>query len=119
LPSLAHRSRVHDVDCWNVGYQCGEHVLGHLDAPLLVAAMAGDAGTTGGTATAVAVRQGHRRIHFCVVVFTGGVIYAFARKQRAMDNLWGEGATTLEWMLSSPPPFHQFNELTRIVETHH
>jgi cytochrome c oxidase subunit 1 len=26
-------------------------------------------------------------------------------------NPWGEGATTLEWTLSSPPPFHQFNEL--------
>jgi len=23
-------------------------------------------------------------------------------------NYWGEGATTLEWSLSSPPPFHQF-----------
>ena len=22
-------------------------------------------------------------------------------------NYWGEGATTLEWSLSSPPPFHQ------------
>ena len=26
---------------------------------------------------------------------------------------WGEGATTLEWTLPSPPPFHQFNELPR------
>jgi cytochrome c oxidase subunit 1 len=26
-------------------------------------------------------------------------------------NPWGEGATTLEWTLSSPPPHHQFNEL--------
>jgi len=28
---------------------------------------------------------------------------------------WGEGATTLEWTLSSPPPFHQFNELPQIA----
>jgi cytochrome c oxidase subunit 1 len=27
------------------------------------------------------------------------------------DNPWGEGATTLEWTLSSPPPFHTFNDL--------
>jgi cytochrome c oxidase subunit 1 len=26
-------------------------------------------------------------------------------------NPWGEGATTLEWTLPSPPPFHQYNEL--------
>jgi len=25
------------------------------------------------------------------------------------------GATTLEWTLSSPPPFHTFNELPRIA----
>ncbi len=27
------------------------------------------------------------------------------------DNYWGEGATTLEWHVSSPPPFHSFDEL--------
>jgi cytochrome c oxidase subunit 1 len=32
----------------------------------------------------------------------------------AGDNPWGEGATTLEWTLSSPPPFHQFETLPRI-----
>jgi len=26
------------------------------------------------------------------------------------ENPWGEGAKTLEWTLSSPPPFHCFNE---------
>jgi hypothetical protein len=29
---------------------------------------------------------------------------------RCGDNPWGEGATTLEWTLSSPPPFHQYND---------
>jgi heme/copper-type cytochrome/quinol oxidase subunit 1 len=31
----------------------------------------------------------------------------------APANPWGEGATTLEWTLSSPPPTHQFNDLPR------
>ncbi|HRK63946.1 MAG TPA: hypothetical protein PLN53_06080, partial [Terricaulis sp.] len=37
----------------------------------------------------------------------------------AGDNPWGEGATTLEWTLSSPPPFHQFNELPVIKPDKH
>ena len=52
-------------------------------------------------------------------VFMGGVIYAFVRKDAAAGNPWGAGATTLEWTLPSPPPFHQFSELPRIAETHH
>jgi cytochrome c oxidase subunit I len=31
--------------------------------------------------------------------------------KRVGANPWGEGATTLEWTVSSPPPFHTFNEL--------
>ena len=42
------------------------------------------------------------------------VIDAFARKVPAGDNPWGAGATTLEWTLSSPPPFHQFEVLPRV-----
>jgi cytochrome c oxidase subunit 1 len=48
-------------------------------------------------------------ILFLVVIFE-----AFARKRKVADNPWGEGATTLEWTLTSPPPFHQFNDLPRI-----
>lgn len=54
-----------------------------------------------------------------VLFFTFGVIYAFVRKEKAVANPWGEGATTLEWTLSSPPPFHQFETLPRIVDTGH
>jgi cytochrome c oxidase subunit I len=36
------------------------------------------------------------------------VYEAFKAKRPAPDNPWGPGATTLEWTLSSPPPFHQF-----------
>jgi cytochrome c oxidase subunit I len=46
-----------------------------------------------------------------VVIFLYGVFSAYARKVPAGDNPWGPGATTLEWTLSSPPPFHQFNTL--------
>ena len=49
-----------------------------------------------------------------VVIFIYGVFEAFARKRKAADNPWGEGATTLEWTLSSPPPFHQFETLPRV-----
>ncbi len=49
-----------------------------------------------------------------LVVFFIGLIYAFVRKERAANNPWGAGATTLEWTLTSPPPFHQFSVLPRI-----
>ncbi|MCX7340384.1 MAG: cytochrome c oxidase subunit I [Hyphomicrobiales bacterium] len=51
--------------------------------------------------------------------FFGAVIYAFVRKEQAADNPWGEGATTLEWTLPSPPPFHQFETLPRITAKDH
>jgi cytochrome c oxidase subunit 1 len=50
-----------------------------------------------------------------LLVFFVGVAYAFARKVRAPDNPWGAGATTLEWALSSPPPFHSFETLPRVT----
>ncbi len=43
-----------------------------------------------------------------ILVFAYTLFFA---KKTVPDNQWGEGATTLEWTLSSPPPFHQFNEL--------
>ena len=51
---------------------------------------------------------------FGVLVFIYGVIDAFVRKEQAAANPWGAGATTLEWTLSSPPPFHQFEVLPRV-----
>jgi cytochrome c oxidase subunit 1 len=49
-----------------------------------------------------------------VLIFLYGVWEAFAKKRVAGDNPWGEGATTLEWQLSSPPPYHQWEQLPRI-----
>jgi cytochrome c oxidase subunit 1 len=54
-----------------------------------------------------------------VVVFLIGLLDAFMRRKKAADNPWGEGATTLEWTLPSPPPFHQFNTLPRISDKDH
>jgi cytochrome c oxidase subunit 1 len=35
--------------------------------------------------------------------------------RRVGANYWGEGATTLEWSVSSPPPFHSYDELPIVV----
>jgi cytochrome c oxidase subunit 1 len=51
-----------------------------------------------------------------VAVFFVVLIEAFLmrNKRRVGNNYWGEGATTLEWTISSPPPYHQFSVLPRI-----
>jgi cytochrome c oxidase subunit 1 len=51
---------------------------------------------------------------FGVLIFIYGVVDAFAKKRVAEANPWGAGATTLEWTLPSPPPFHQFEVLPRV-----
>ncbi|MGJ3263188.1 MAG: cytochrome c oxidase subunit I [Salinarimonas sp.] len=54
-----------------------------------------------------------------LLVFIYGIVVAFRRKELAGANPWGEGATTLEWTLPSPVPFHQFDELPKIADTRH
>ena len=54
-----------------------------------------------------------------VVVFLYVIYEAFKMKRIAGDNPWGVGATTLEWTLSSPPPFHTFETLPRITGSDH
>jgi cytochrome c oxidase subunit I len=49
-----------------------------------------------------------------VIIFFINVFWSLAAGRRAEDNYWGEGATTLEWTLSSPPPYHQFETLPEI-----
>jgi cytochrome c oxidase subunit 1 len=46
-----------------------------------------------------------------VLIFFVNVIWSLAAGRRAEGNYWGEGATTLEWTLTSPPPYHQFETL--------
>ncbi len=54
------------------------------------------------------------------VSFTGHVIflclaaYTLWYGKRVGANYWGPGATTLEWTLSSPPPYHQFERLPQV-----
>ncbi len=54
-----------------------------------------------------------------LIVFFAVLIEAAVRRRKAEANPWGEGATTLEWTLSSPPPHHQFNDLPVIKADHH
>ena len=49
-------------------------------------------------------------------VFLINLIYAFANKKKAAQNPWGEGATTLEWTVPSPPNFHTFEELPKFED---
>ena len=51
---------------------------------------------------------------FGILIFFYCMAEAFMKKRVAGNNPWGVGATTLEWTLSSPPPFHQFETLPRI-----
>jgi cytochrome c oxidase subunit I len=45
-----------------------------------------------------------------VLVFFYVVYRTFTSKEHLPANYWGEGATTLEWHLPSPPPAHTFTE---------
>jgi cytochrome c oxidase subunit 1 len=38
-----------------------------------------------------------------------------AAGKRCPANPWGPGATTLEWTVSSPPPFHSFDALPKVT----
>ncbi|VWX59596.1 cytochrome c oxidase subunit I [Sphingorhabdus sp. 109] len=49
-----------------------------------------------------------------VLVFFVNIIWSLMAGRKAEGNYWGEGATTLEWTLTSPPPFHQFETLPQI-----
>jgi cytochrome c oxidase subunit 1 len=54
-----------------------------------------------------------------VAVFLVMLLDAMVERRKAEANPWGEGATTLEWTLPSPPPFHQFNELPVVITEEH
>src|SRR5215469_7504749 len=43
------------------------------------------------------------------------VFHTLLAGKKAAANPWGAGATTLEWTLPSPPPFHTYEELPHIA----
>ncbi len=51
---------------------------------------------------------------FGVLLFLWILYRTFTAGERVGENPWGEGATTLEWSVSSPPPFHSYDELPQI-----
>src|SRR5690348_14260695 len=53
---------------------------------------------------------------FWLIFVVFGTMFA---GRRVAANYWGEGATTLEWTVASPPPFHTFEELPHISPTAH
>jgi cytochrome c oxidase subunit 1 len=55
------------------------------------------------------------------IAFAGSILFlvvvwrTFASGRKVEANQWGNGATTLEWTVSSPPPVHAFDTLPRIA----
>jgi cytochrome c oxidase subunit I len=49
-----------------------------------------------------------------MVFFFVNIVWSLVAGRKTPENPWGEGATTLEWTLSSPPPFHQFETLPKV-----
>jgi cytochrome c oxidase subunit I len=68
---------------------------------------------------AIETEWGYTLVAIGTGVFFVNIIYALLKGKKAPDNPWGEGANTLEWTLSSPPPFHQFEPLPIIEDTEH
>ena len=62
----------------------------------------------------VVATHGYEIMAFSMGLFFLNVIWSLIAGKPAGDNPWGEGATTLEWTLSSPPPYHQFETLPKI-----
>ncbi|RKF20983.1 cytochrome c oxidase subunit I [Altericroceibacterium spongiae] len=55
--------------------------------------------------------HGYEIMGASMVIFFINIGYSLVAGKKAPANYWGEGATTLEWTLSSPPPYHQFETL--------
>jgi cytochrome c oxidase subunit 1 len=48
------------------------------------------------------------------LMFVFIVFHTLRKGEKVGDNPWGVGATTLEWKVASPPPFHTFDELPKV-----
>jgi cytochrome c oxidase subunit 1 len=47
-------------------------------------------------------------------VFLYAPLRTLTAGERVGANPWSAGATTFAWRVSSPPPFHSFEELPRV-----
>jgi cytochrome c oxidase subunit 1 len=45
-----------------------------------------------------------------VILFVLFTFYALFFGKKASANYWNDESMTLEWTLTSPPPFHQFEQ---------
>lgn len=52
---------------------------------------------------------------FATLIFLFMVVYTLRRGKPVAPNPWGEGAKTLEWTVSSPPPYHTFETLPTVT----
>lgn len=59
----------------------------------------------------IASAYGYSIMAVSMGVFFVNLFWSLLAGKKAEANPWGEGATTLEWTLSSPPPYHQFETL--------
>ena len=51
---------------------------------------------------------------FAAFFFVYVVLYTLRKGEKCPANPWGEGATTLEWTVASPPPFHTFETQPKV-----
>jgi cytochrome c oxidase subunit 1 len=54
-----------------------------------------------------------------VLVFLFLIFRTLTAGAKVPANPWGEGATTLEWTVPSPPAFHTFGEIPKIEPAKH
>jgi cytochrome c oxidase subunit I len=59
----------------------------------------------------IATSYGYSIMAVSMGVFFVNLFWSLFAGKKVEGNYWGEGATTLEWTLSSPPPYHQFETL--------
>ncbi len=89
------------------------HFLGLQGMPRRIPDYTGEYATYNYVAT-----MGYMIMAASMIVFFANLFMSLRSGKPAGDNPWGEGATTLEWTLSSPPPFHQFETLPIIDDSH-
>ncbi len=68
---------------------------------------------------ALSTEWGYSIVGVGVIVFFLNIGWSLVAGKKAEGNYWGPHANTLEWTLSSPPPFHQYETLPVIDDKAH